>query len=58
MPEKIMKTLWDESSDVESEIESTRPLLTDDYTSDDVNEVRKMIEDQNPEVNIEDDDTI
>lgn len=58
MPEKIMKTLWDESSDVESEIESTRPLLTDDYTSDDVNEVRKMIEDQDPEVNIEDDDTI
>lgn len=58
MPEKIMKTLWDESSDVESEIESTRPLLTDDYTSDDVNEVRKMIEDHEPEVNIEDDDTI
>lgn len=58
MPEKIMKTLWDESSDVESEIESTHPLLTDDYTSDDVNEVRKMIEDHEPEVNIEDDDTI
>lgn len=58
MPEKIIKTLWDESSDLESEIESTRPLLTDDYTSDDVNEIRKRIEDQNPEVNIKDDDTI
>lgn len=58
MPEKIMKTLWDESSDVESEIESTRPLLTDDYTSDNVNEVLKMIEDHDPEVNIEGDDTI
>lgn len=58
MPEKIMKTLWDESSDVENEIESTRPLLTDDYTSDNVNEVLKMIEDHDPEVNIEGDDTI
>lgn len=58
MPEKIIKTLWDESSDLESEIESTRPLLTDDYTSDDVNEIRKRIEGQNPEVNIKDDDTI
>lgn len=58
MPEKILKTLWDESSDLESEVESRRPLLTDDYTADSVNELKKDIDEGNLEVNIEDDDTI
>lgn len=58
MPEKILKTLWDESSDLESEVESRRPLLTDDYTADNVNELKKYIDEGNLEVNIKDDDTI
>lgn len=35
MPKKIMKTLWDESAELENEILSTHSFLSDDYTSKD-----------------------
>lgn len=46
---KIMKTLWDESSELESEALSTRSVLSDDYTSGDIKEVRDTIEGGNQE---------
>lgn len=50
-----MKSAWDVSDDVEREIESTRPLLTDDYTSDDVNDLKRTIEEGNPERDLDED---
>lgn len=50
MPEKIMKTLWDESSELESELLSTRSVLSDDYTSKD-NDLQEL----NAEKIVEDD---
>lgn len=33
MPENIMKSLWDESSDLESDAASTKPVISDTYDS-------------------------
>lgn len=40
----IMKTLWDESSELQSETLSTRSVLSDDYTSGDIKNLRETIE--------------
>ncbi len=31
MPENIMQSLWDESSDLESDAASTKPVISDTY---------------------------
>lgn len=53
MSAKIMKTLWDESSELESESMSTRSVLSDDYTSGDINDLQETIENEGSQ---EDDD--
>ncbi|WP_455628974.1 hypothetical protein [Parabacteroides chinchillae] len=44
MPEKILKTLWDESDELFDETGSTRSVLSDDYTSGDVKNLTDDIE--------------
>lgn len=34
MPENIMKSLWDESADLESDAASTKPVISDTYDSE------------------------
>ena len=41
----IMNTLWDESSELEDEILTPRPVLSDDYTTHDVTKLDETIED-------------
>ena len=41
----IMNTLWDESSELEDEILTPRPGLSDDYTTHDVTKLDETIED-------------
>ena len=43
----IMNTLWDESSELEDEILTPRPVLSDDYTTHDVT---KLDEDENDKI--------
>lgn len=40
----IMKTLWDESSELQSETLSTHSVLSDDYTSGNIKNLRETIE--------------
>ena len=49
----IMNTLWDESSELEDEILTPRPVLSDDYTTHDVTKLDKSIEhsDENYKMN-------
>lgn len=54
MPENIMKTLWDESDDLHDETMSTN-LLSDDYTSNDIQDLQETIENENIEDGIESD---
>lgn len=42
---KIMRTLWDESSELSDETLSPRPVLSDDYTTGDVEDLQETIED-------------
>lgn len=46
MGRKIMRTLWDESSDLEDEILSTRSVVSDDYTSGNIQELKERIENE------------
>ena len=55
MPENIMKTLWDESDDLHDETMSTNSVLSDDYTSNDIQDLQETIENENIEVHIESD---
>ena len=55
MPENIMKTLWDESDDLHDETMSTNSVLSDDYTSNDIQELQERIENENIEDGIESD---
>lgn len=55
MPENIMKTLWDESDDLHDEIMSTNSVLSDDYTSNDIQDLQETIENENIEDGIESD---
>ena len=41
----IMNTLWDESSELEDEILTPRPVLSDDYTTHAVTKLDETIED-------------
>lgn len=41
----IMNTLWDESSELEDEILTPRPVLSDDYMTHDVTKLDETIED-------------
>ena len=41
----IMNTLWDESSELEDEILTPRPVLSDDYPTHDVTKLDETIED-------------
>ncbi len=41
----IMNTLWDESSELEDEILTPRPVLSDDYATHDVTKLDETIED-------------
>ena len=41
----IMNTLWDESSELEDEILTPRPVLCDDYKTHDVTKLDETIED-------------
>ena len=43
---EIMKTLWNESSDLEDEMMGTRSVLTDDYTSHNIKKLEDIIEEQ------------
>lgn len=45
MAAKIMRTLWDESSDLSDETLSPRPVLSDDYTTGDIEDLQETIED-------------
>ena len=49
MPENIMKTLWDESDDLHDETMSTNSVLSDDYTSNDIQDLQETIENENIE---------
>lgn len=42
---KIMRTLWDESAELSDETLSPRPVLSDDYTTGDVEDLQETIED-------------
>ena len=53
MPENIMKTLWDESDDLHDETMSTNSVLSDDYTSNDIQDLQETIENENIEAGIE-----
>ena len=55
MPENIMKTLWDESDDLHDETMSTNSVLSDDYTSSDIQDLQETIENENIEDGIESD---
>lgn len=55
MPENIMKTLWDESDDLHDETMSTNSVLSDDYTSNDIQDLQETIESENIEDGIESD---
>ena len=55
MPENIMKTLWDESDDLHDETMSTNSVLSDDYTSNDIQDLQEAIENENIEDGIESD---
>lgn len=55
MPENIMKTLWDESDDLHGETMSTNSVLSDDYTSNDIQDLQETIENENIEDGIESD---
>ena len=55
MPENIMKTLWDESDDLHDETMSTNSVLSDDYTSTDIQDLQETIENENIEDGIESD---
>ena len=55
MPENIMKTLWDESDDLHDEAMSTNSVLSDDYTSNDIQDLQETIENENIEDGIESD---
>ena len=55
MPENIMKTLWDESADLHDETMSTNSLLSDDSTSNDIQDLQETIENENIEDGIESD---
>lgn len=55
MPENIMKTLWDESDDLYDETMSTNSVLSDDYTSNDIQDLQETIENENIEDGIESD---
>ncbi len=57
MPENIMKTLWDESDDLHDETMSTNSVLSDDYTSNDIQDLQETIENENIEDGIESDST-
>lgn len=47
MSENIMKTLWDESDDLHDETMSTNSVLSDDYTSNDIQDLQETIENEN-----------
>ena len=55
MPENIMKTLWDESDDLHDETMSTNSVLSDEYTSNDIQDLLETIENENIEDGIESD---
>ena len=55
MPENIMKTLWDESDDLHDETMATNSVLSDDYTSNDIQDLQETIENENIEDGIESD---
>ena len=55
MPENIMKTLWDESDDLHDETMSTNSVLSDDYTSNDIQDLQEPIDNENIEDGIESD---
>lgn len=40
-----MRTLWDESAELSNETLSPRPVLSDDYTTGDVEDLQETIED-------------
>ena len=50
-----MKTLWDESDDLHDETMSTNSVLSDDYTSNDIQDLQETIENENIEDGIESD---
>lgn len=46
---KIMQTLWDESSELSDDVLANRSVVSDDYTSGDIKDIRETIEDGNQE---------
>lgn len=58
MPVKIMKTLWDESASLESEILSPQSALSDSYTSGNIKELRERMDDESLENETKDDAVI
>ena len=54
MPEKIMKTLWDIDSDLHDETMSTNSVVSDSYTSGNIQELRERIEEEIEDVDMED----
>lgn len=49
MSSKVMRTISDVKSEIEEELLSTQPLLTDDYTYGNVDEVKETLGDGLPD---------
>ncbi len=47
MPENIMKSLWDESSDLESDAASTKPVISDTYDSEEREDLQDKLNEAN-----------
>lgn len=58
MPVKIMKTLWDESASLESEILSPRSVVSDDYTTGNIKDLQERMDDESLENEAKDDAVI
>lgn len=50
-----MKTLWDVDNDIHDETMSTNSVLSDDYTSNNIQDLQETIENENIEDGIESD---
>ena len=55
MPENIMNSFWVESVDLHYLTMSTNSVLSDDYTSNDIQDLQETIENENIEDGIESD---
>lgn len=58
MPENIMKSLWDESSDLESDAASTKPVISDTYDSEEREDLQDKLNEANDALEDSVEDTV